>query len=525
MPERRRAPGSGHRQYERNDTTHREDEGIMKRNNRSVLGCGILMATAIAGASLSLPATAWADDAWSPDYGYAAFVRNNTTSAFRIQQVSQTSSGTGCTTVDTDYTFTNGTSNIEITGGGMMAVVDLVDTTNCAKSANVWRLILAKNGCSTTHSIEIRGDGSLAADGGSFTSSSTDKSLNFCGTTHTVNLFGRPSFYESGVYVTIGTDPHGKLGPVSDPLDVHKLSVTSYNAFLGTDSKPERCDRAAALASALETLDTDVLVLEEMNLREAGCFDGLELAAHLWTGSEDESSIEDDDYACSASGSGSSPYGGGAFPYISQFVSGITVNDNEYFTGGVVILSKYPVTMVENNTYDRLHNKEEKGFIVVKITKDDGDVEQDYYIVATHTSAETDYLPDQLEELASYLDTTSEIPDDARVILAGDLNTNGQAGELEDLGVDIQYLSATDTHVGQTGTQYYPHSRDSSVNFYHNNGSLETIDWVQPMSEATTGHDYADPTTFNWHVFPVRDTSFKFADLSDHFAVTATFSY
>lgn len=498
---------------------------------------GYMMAAAIACTAVSLlPATSRADDTWNPAHEHAAFVRNNTTSDFTIQQISKTSSTSGCTVSGSDYFFTSGTSNVPVGGGSMVEVLNVEDTISggdndhCLKSGNVWRLVLARNGCSATHSIDIKGNGSLAADGGASTGASSDVSLNFCGATHTVNLFGRSSFHESGVYVTIGTDEHGELGPSRDAANVHDLSVTSYNTFLGTDSKPERCERAELMASALPGLDTDVLVLQEMNLREADCYDGLELATYLWTGSTNDDYIENDSYACSASGTGQSPNGNskdasvnGAFPFISQFASGIAVNGNESYTGGVVILSKYPVTMIENRTY-AVGPAEEKGFIVVKITKTHGAAHQDYYIVATHTSADSD-LDDQLDELADYLNDTTDIPVGARVILAGDLNTNGQAGQLEALGVDIGYDSVTGTHDHQTNAGFYPYSRDSSVDFYHQNESAETIDWVQPISEATSGHDHADPFAFNWHVFPVRDTSFKFADLSDHFAVTARFEY
>ncbi|WP_224240228.1 endonuclease/exonuclease/phosphatase family protein [Hyalangium gracile] len=497
-----------------------------------------LRATAFFFALLCLlPASAWAVDAWIPDHGHASFFRNNSTSDFTIQAISQIASTSGCTTSGTDYHYTSGTANVAVSAGDMVEVLNVDDTANCLKSGDKWRFMLARNGCATTHEIQISGDGSLSANGGAFSSTGVDKLLSFCGVPVVVNLFGRDSYKESGVYVTIGTNSFSERGPTRDASNIHTLTVTSYNTFLGTGSKPERCDRSESLATVLEQLDTDVLVLQEMNLREADCFDGLELAAYLWTGnrtSTGDDHIENDSYANSKSGTGSSPNGdskyagaNGAFPYISQFVSGIAVNGNEEETGGVVILSKYPLTMIENRTYAERNSDEEKGFIAVKVTKSSGGASQDYYLVATHTSSNISVCKEQLAEMASYLNTTSEIPDGARVILAGDLNSNGKTGEFTGLGVNVQYTGTfpLESYGHQTGTQYYPYSRDSRLDFYHNNGSMETIDWVQPMSAPTTGHDYADPASFSWYVFPIRDTGFKFADLSDHFAVTGQFTY
>jgi endonuclease/exonuclease/phosphatase family metal-dependent hydrolase len=366
-------------------------------------------------------------------------------------------------------------------------------------------------------------------------------SLDFCGTWVPTTLFGRDSYYESGAYITLGADPFSGLGPTRNASDPNQLTVTSYNTYLGTNSKPERCERAKAMARVLEQLDTDVLVLEEMNLREADCFDGVELAAYLWTGdmtSTNDDHIENDGYARSLSGSGSSPNGddkyapaNGAFPYISQFVSGIPVNGFEHETGGTVILSKYPVTMIANRTYDDRSTLEQKGFIVARIRKSVvGAGSRDYYIVATHTDADAGYRTQQIQELSvsmAQMAASSQIPAGARVILAGDLNTTAKKGELSPLAVDVQYSASSipESYGQQTLTGYYPYSRDSRVNFYHNTGSTGTIDWVLPMSVLTPAYDFADPSSFSWYVLPIRDTRFKFAELSDHFAVTGRFVY
>ncbi|WP_224249071.1 endonuclease/exonuclease/phosphatase family protein [Hyalangium gracile] len=497
----------------------------------------------IAGAALLLlPAATWAaEDAWVPDHAHATFFRNNTLQDFTVQAMSQVSTTSGCFVAPEDYKFTNGTQNVPVGAGRVTEVLNIDDTDHCLESGDVWRFVLAMNGCPTTHEFRVRGDGALSVRGIPFVTSPLLTSLDFCGTLVPTRLFARGSYYESGVYITLGVDPYSGLGPTRQPSDPDQLTVTSYNTYLGTASKPERCERADAMARVLPQLDTDVLVLEEMNLREADCFDGVELAAYLWTGdmtSTNDDHIENDSYARSTSGSGTSPNGddkygpaNGAFPYISQFVSGIPVNGFEFETGGVVILSKYPVTMIANRTYGDRSTPEQKGFIVARIHKSVlGAGARDYYIVATHTDSDADYRQPQIWELSTQLSqlvANQRIPAGARVILAGDLNTTAKQGELSPLAVDVQYSPGpgTESYGQQTLASYYPYSRDSRVNFYHNTGSTGTIDWVLPMSVPTGGYDFADPRSFSWHVFPIRETRFKFAELSDHFAVTGRFTY
>jgi endonuclease/exonuclease/phosphatase family metal-dependent hydrolase len=487
-----------------------------------------IVATALACAASSLaPSSALAvTDTWNPAHENAVFFRNNTLLDFYVDSASRVALGSGCSLSSGGYDYTNGSSP-DVDAAAMVEVLN-VNSPYCLTPSSRWKFPLKKVGCSDTHYIHVDGMGAFSTNGTTFSSSSEYVNLTFCGTTVTVNLYGRDYLHESGAYVTIGTDPFGKLGPTRNAANVNELTVTSYNTYQGTNAKPEICDRGEFMASILPLLDTDVLVLQEMNLRENDCFDGLELAAYLWTGdmsSTNDDHIENDGYACSTSGSGSSPNGNdkyaganGAFPYISQFVSGIAVGGNENETGGVVILSKYPITMLENRTYANVESgKEQKGFITAKITKSYNGVPKDYYIVATHTSADEDDRPEQIDELAEYLSTTGDIPSGARVILTGDLNTNGQAGEMADLGVSVV------GYPNQTHTEYYPYSRDSSVDFYHQDGSAETIDWVQPVSIA--GRNFASAASFNWHVFPIRDTDFKFADLSDHLAVVGKFTY
>ena len=469
-----------------------------------------------------------ATDTWDPgtdDYGI--FVRNNTTTDYALSSISVVSTASSCSS--SEYKFPEGTS---VTASASKVVEPVnVDSSDCRTSSSKWKFTLTKAGCSaSSYTFQVRGDGAISDNNGTtFYSVGTTVSKSFCGVNLNVNMYGRSSLYESGLYITLGTNEYGQLEPTRDPSNANKLAVVAYNTYMGTNSKPEECDRSEYMKSVLANLDTDVLVLSEMNLRESGCFDGMELAAYLWTG--DDSADGDDwieldayDYADSTDGSGSSPNGNtlysgadGAFPYISQWVSGIAVDGKEWQTGGDVILSKYPLEMLENDTYsDVSGDEEQKGFITAKITKTAGGQSKDYYIIATHTYKSGTTRDNQIAEIETYLATTTDIPSGARVIVTGDMNTNGQAGELDELGI------AARGYPNQINTNYYPYSRDSTINFYHNDGSQETIDWVQP---SVCGNDFTPPSSFDWYVLPMRSVSFKFAELSDHFAVAGLFTW
>lgn len=466
-------------------------------------------------------------DVWQPywEHEHAVYFRNNKLTTYKITGISRSASSSGCSS--SDFTYTNG-STPTLDAARVVEVLN-IDDSACRNTSNVWKFVLTKDGCTDSHSIYVRGDGSVSSNGSSWYSSSTNQSLSYCGSTITVNLQGRDNFYATGAYITIGSGKYGDLAPTRDSSDQNKLTVTSFNTYLGTESKPEKCDRAEAMKSVLASLNTDVLVLEEMNLRSSGCTDGLELAAYLWTGDDTETgddTLEYDSYASSDSGSGVSPAKSGVFPYISQFASGLATDGDEDRTGGVVILSKYPVTMLENysfpngsGTNDHRRTSEQKGFIVAKITKGT----QDYYVLATHPDADSTYRTRQIGDIEDYLKSTTDIPSGARVILAGDLNTDGLAGELSGIGVNVGYSSGS--YANQINTAYYSKSRDSTIDFYKCCQGNENIDWVQPMTAVKSGYTFTQPTSFSWYVHPMRDVTFKFAELSDHFAVTGSFSY
>jgi endonuclease/exonuclease/phosphatase family metal-dependent hydrolase len=293
---------------------------------------------------------------------------------------------------------------------------------------------------------------------------------------------------------------------------------------------------------ALDAMDTDVLCLQEMNYREGGYWDALEIAAFLWSGRKDTDSedlITESDYAKGASVNPNfkeSPRQGGSFPYISQFTDGLPEKPSNFivegkkraplYTGGGVILSKYPLEMIANITFDDLDGEvvlgtkyaEQKGFIVVKITKQG----QDYYILNTHTqSGGGSTQKNQIEEIKNWLAEKGTIPNEARVIVAGDWNT-----DLEEDGVIGSTLGGYEKYP-TAGDIYYADTRREKATFWNRDITIGSefssrqIDWVLYSKE----NNYTNPKNMTAHAFPVRNVNYKYVDLSDHIGVTGTFEY
>lgn len=364
------------------------------------------------------------------------------------------------------------------------------------------------------------------------------------------------TLWQSSAILTIGDDYFGERGPTRSE-NPNEITVTSYNVFLGTDSKPEICDRGKHLREALAAMETDVLVLQEMNLRETNCSDGLELAAYLWSGdegSDNEDEITDDPYAGAGGsyvedavpnaewalkgGSKMSPKKNGAFPYISQFTSGLPMIgiNGESRTGGGVILSKYPLELIDNITFGSLKYigglEEQKGFLVVRINKNG----QDYYILNAHTqkSGDLGIQNDQMRQIRNYLrNLQSSIPSCSRVIIAGDFNSDLRVNTI----FQNNMSTSSDDEVG--GFQYFEYDNDEDtyfadkraghITFYNPkdpspdaNGSYgRQIDWVLYARQP----NFEKPKSGSAHAFPVRNIKSKFVDLSDHLGVTATYKY
>jgi endonuclease/exonuclease/phosphatase family metal-dependent hydrolase len=365
--------------------------------------------------------------------------------------------------------------------------------------------------------------------------------------TDVVWFTGRDKFYDNGAYITIGDDRFGELGPkaTATTTSTSTITVTTFNTFLGRDNKPEACTRGSYLLNnVLSQLDTDVLLLQEVNYRDDNCAtDGHDLVSYLW--SLGKTHITNDSYAGSSSGSGTSLKKDGKFPYVSQMISGIAEGGDEKKTGGGVILSKWPLTMIANKKFNNCTSScggEEKGFIVVKIIKN----EKTYFIINTHTQAgkETNETTRkaQLDEIAKWISDNRSTLAGHRVILGGDLNTALDEDAKSSEGINTYFTTYDPTNFGswsgdtlmsdtrRINTAYYPYSRDNRKNFYANStdetspGEVFIIDWLIPIL-SKSGTSFSTPSTYQWWVHPVRWMPFTYADLSDHFAVSAVFRY
>lgn len=480
-----------------------------------------MLFSSIASFSIASP------DVWMPDHGYALFLRNNTNETFKITLQERYAAGGGCVRTEGDYTYPQGVTPYVIPPGEVVEVLNVNDP-DCRTGETKWLFTLEDNNENTVdqYDLQLCGNGALAIDALGWNNAYKSESLTFGTSTIDVALFGRDSLHASGAYITLGEDFFGTIGPTADSDNGDKITVVSYNTYLGTPSKPDKCTRAFEMIEVLSTLDTDVLVLNEMNTWDNDCYDAFQLASYLWEGQPTATLIIDTDYAGGDDGMGSSPQGSGVFPYISQFVSGVPENNSDGYeneSGGTVILSKYPLQMMINQTFTSLGSSAEKGYIAVKITKTD----QDYYIIATHTQAgqttdTIDIKKSQLAQIGAYLDTNPFDPD-ARVIIAGDLNTPGYEYYSDNSCWDAYFPYLLDASIPVQSNILYDKSVDESRNFYNNQATH--IDWILYATNNEYRSFSEPPSEANYYNFPVRKTDFKWAELSDHYATTATFTY
>ena len=135
----------------------------------------------------------------------------------------------------------------------------------------------------------------------------------------------------------------------------------------------------------------------------------------------------------------------------------------------------------------------------------------------------------QIREIDTYLRKTNNgIPNGARVIVAGDWNcdlsyeTNGSMIKPILTGFD-SYPTSSNTYNDYTFFGDSERRYDATV-YKGSIGESRIIDWVLPC--IGLNNRYAtDVSLSNVKFFPVRNTEHKHVDLSDHLAVTATFTY
>jgi VCBS repeat-containing protein len=473
---------------------------------------------------------------WDPIGSHDIYIRNNTRTPYKIESITQIAYCIGSPAIS----YPSGSANIAVAPG---ATVEIIDT-NGACITGLWKVSLGPSSSSARYSIYLKGTGNMGISYSNLKTAAHEVSASTSGLPHALWLMAESAIGEDGAYITIGANYFGELGPARSTSDVNTLTLTTFNTNVGG---PDGCTRGQWQQSVLKTLDADVLALEELNEWGSSCnYDGHELAAYLWTGVGDSSKLTGNSYTNSSSGTGTSPNGGGSFPYISQFLDGLADDGDEHKTGGVAILSKLPLEMIANVYFQNRTGDWIKGFVLAKITKTAGSATRVYYVAATHTYAFDDTVRKaQLKEIRSKIDQL--VPAGSRVIVMGDLNCAVHASAVNDAVAANKYANANtvcdpETYLGslagstimgsQTNTTYYPYSRDGRKLFYtmedgggSKPGGVHNIDYVLPVTKTTAKTFTAPILPYRWWVHPMRYAPFKYAELADHFPVSAVLQY
>lgn len=293
-------------------------------------------------------------------------------------------------------------------------------------------------------------------------------------------------------------DPVGMLGFVPDPApSASELTIMNFNTYLllGPSAlvaaKPDYCERAEQIIGALASLDVDVVVLNEVASRDFTCaVDSYTMVVDHLAGP------------------------GRPFPYRSAFLNGTPSEGllGPTSTGGVVVLSKYPVQTVHHHEYADGAGEDalmQKGFLHVRVTKTVGGQSRVYNVIGTHLQAGGDHVNvrrAQRDDMASYIEG---LPGNEPILIAGDLNT----GSSEIPG----FLSELDAaHGGFDDIVLY--SSSGTQNYYKSGSGGSHLDWILYSLRGRT------PSEMYWRYLPMRvvhGDHYPAGDLSDHEAVYA----
>lgn len=296
-------------------------------------------------------------------------------------------------------------------------------------------------------------------------------------------------------------DPAGMLGfvPHAAPA-ANELTIMNYNTFLlmGPDAwpvdKPDYCTRAEKIADVIP--DVDVLVLNEVASKDSTCaVDAYDLVTERLVAPA------------------------GPFPYRSELLNG----DPSWgllgptSTGGVAILSKYPIENVYHHEFSSGSGEDglmQKGFLHVRVTKTVAGRAYVYNIIGTHLQAgDSDARivarQEQRADIAAYV---QGLPAGQPILVVGDLNTS----DAEIPG----FLTELDaTHAGFDDIVRYSASGEQS---YYTDAQGDWLDWILYARHGRT------PASMYWRYVPMRvvDTDhYPAADLSDHEAVYAYLTF
>lgn len=292
-------------------------------------------------------------------------------------------------------------------------------------------------------------------------------------------------------------DPVGMLGFVPDAApSADELTIMNFNTYLllGPSAlvvaKPDYCERAEQIVSALSNLNIDVVVLNEIASRDILCpVDSYTLVVDHLAGP------------------------GRPFPYRSQFLNGTPSEGllGPTSTGGVVILSKYPIETVHHHEFADGSGEDalmQKGFLHARVTKTVAGRSKVYNVIGTHLQAggsEVAVRRAQRDDIAAYVES---LPADQPILISGDLNTSSSEipGFLSELHA---------AHAGFDDIVLYSSSGDQS---YYSDSSGSRLDWILYSLHGRT------PASMYWRYLPMRVTHsdhYPAGDLSDHEAVYA----
>lgn len=190
--------------------------------------------------------------------------------------------------------------------------------------------------------------------------------------------------------------------------------------------------------------------------------------------------------------------------------------------GGVIILSKWPITHIQEQLYgsaatgsDRLANK---GVLYVRILKNG----HPYNIIGTHNQAwPTDKAmqvrKQQFAILRKFIDTLA-IPKNEPLIIGGDLNVD-MRNHPQEYAAMLRKLRATHPQI-----QGHAYTREPKTNPLCTDNVQEFLDYVLYC------HEHLEPTKAHNEIHPLKakiawHDKHKHGHLSDHYAVAAHFEF
>ncbi|RYV03487.1 hypothetical protein SOPP22_04265 [Shewanella sp. OPT22] len=207
------------------------------------------------------------------------------------------------------------------------------------------------------------------------------------------------------------------------------------------------------------------------------------------------------------------------YPYVTQNYHDKILDGIPRFVGsGLRVVSKYPILKQDVHYFHRCDGIQclsSKGVVYAEINK----LGQKYHIFISHTQSGTSFDAKndrlaQIQEIKDFIDS-KKIPSDEPVIVAADLN-------IDKINMPDEY-QAMQTTLNTTvpdisGWQY-------TFDPHHNHwaeGTVEYLDYVLPIN------DHLVPLKTANEVIPLQSTAddlWGIWDLSDHYAVAATFEY